>query len=141
MKTSRCATSIWFHHELTLHKGTTGSQMREFVEDATKLLAQHPAIERDSFRVSFLRLSAFSLDVEIFAYFFASGWNQFLEIQGELLLRLMELLQSKGIQMAIQAHDVQLKARGGGEKLMTADTNLRSVNRSAKEIPGATTLE
>jgi MscS family membrane protein len=107
---------FWFHQNLSLNKETTGSQMREFVEELKNLLAQHPAIERGSYRVSFLRLNAFSLDVEIFAYVFAAGWNHFLEIQGELLLRTMELLQSAGIQMSIQPHVVDLTATTARER-------------------------
>jgi MscS family membrane protein len=107
---------FWFNQNLSLHKETTPAQMRGFIEELTNLLAQHPAIERDSYRVSFLRLSAFSLDVEIFAYFFAAGWNHFLEIQGELLLRTMELLQSAGIQMSIQPHVVDLTATTARER-------------------------
>ncbi len=97
-----------FNQTLNLHKETTGAQMREFVDGLTNLLAQHPAVERGSFRVSFLRLSAFSLDVEIFAYFFAAGWNHFLEIQAELLLQIMDLLQSTEIHMAVQPQAVSL---------------------------------
>jgi MscS family membrane protein len=101
---------FWFHQNLSLHKETSGSQMRDLIEGLMNLLAQHPAVERDSFRVNFLRLSAFSLDVEIFAYFFAPSWNHFLQMQGELLLRIMELLQSAGIKMAVQPHAVSLMA-------------------------------
>jgi MscS family membrane protein len=101
---------FWFHQNLSLHKETSGSQMRDLIEGLMNLLAQHPAVERDSLRVSFLRLSAFSLDVEIFAYFFAPSWNHFLQMQGELLLRIMELLQSAGIKMAVQPHAVSLMA-------------------------------
>jgi MscS family membrane protein len=99
---------FFFNQTLNLHKETTGAQMREFVDGVTNLLAQHPAVERGSFRVSFLRLSAFSLDVEIFAYFFAAGWNHFLEIQGELLIQIMKLLQSLEIHMAVQPQAVSL---------------------------------
>ena len=97
-----------FNQTLNLHKETTGAQMREFVDSLTNLLAHHPAVERGSFRVSFLRLSAFSLDVEIFAYFFAAGWNHFLEMQAELLLQIMDLLQSTEIHMAVQPQAVSL---------------------------------
>jgi MscS family membrane protein len=99
---------FWFNQNLSLNHETTGSQMREFVKKLTNLLAQHPAIERDSFRVSLLRVGAFSFDVEINAYFLAAGWNHFLEIQGELLLQILELLQSIGIQMAVQPYSVGL---------------------------------
>jgi MscS family membrane protein len=99
-----------FNQTLSLHKETTGAQMREFVDGLTNLLAQHPAVEPGSFRVSFLRLSVFSLDVEIFSYFFAVGWNHFLEIQAELLLQIMDLLQSTEIHMAVQPQAVSLVA-------------------------------
>jgi MscS family membrane protein len=101
---------FWFTQNLSLHKETTGAQMREFVDSLTNLLAQHPAVVRDSFRVSFLRMGAFSLDVEIFAYFFAGGWNHFLEIQGALLLQIMDLLRSLEIHMAVQPQALSLTA-------------------------------
>jgi MscS family membrane protein len=126
---------FWFRHELNLHKGTTASQMRDFVEGLKKLLAEHPGIDPDSFRVSFLRLSAFSLDVEVFAYFFAGGWNQFLEIQAELLLRTMELLESIGIQMAIQPYDVQFNPQVEGDNAMTADANQLPINQAVIGVP------
>jgi MscS family membrane protein len=99
---------FWFHQNLSLRKETSSSQMRSFVEGATNLLTQHPSADQDSVRVSFLSLGAFSLDLEIFAYIRANGWVHFLEIQGELLLRIMEILQEAGIQMAVQPHAVSV---------------------------------
>jgi MscS family membrane protein len=125
-----------FNQNLSLHKETTPSQMRGFIKDLTNLLARHQAIERDSYRVSFLRLSAFSLDVEIFAYFFAAGWSHFLEIQGELLLRTMELLESAGIQMAIQPQAVQLSGHTEGDNPMAAPAGSAKVN-----LPGTQSSE
>jgi MscS family membrane protein len=101
---------FWFHQNLSLRKETSSSQMRSFVEGATNLLTQHPSADQASARVSFLCLGAFSLDVEIFAYIRANGWVHFLEIQGELLLRIMEILQGAGIQMAVQPHAVSVMA-------------------------------
>jgi len=82
---------------------TTASQMRSVLEGVSNLLEQHPRVERDSVRVRFLRFGACSLDVEIFAYFFARDWSHFLGIQGELLLQIMEIVQTTGAQMAVQA--------------------------------------
>jgi MscS family membrane protein len=101
---------FWFHQNLSLRKDTSSSQMRSFVESTTKLLTQYPNAEPASARVSFLRLGAFSLDVEIFAYIFAQDWPSFLQIQGELLLRIMEILEEADIHMAVQPYSVNLVA-------------------------------
>jgi small-conductance mechanosensitive channel len=55
-------------------------------------------------------LGTFSLDFEIFAYIRARDWPDFLQIQGELLLRIMEILQEGSIQMAVEPRDVSLTA-------------------------------
>jgi MscS family membrane protein len=97
---------FWFHPNLSLRWETTASQMRSVLEALNNLLAQQPNIERDSIRVRFLRFGASSLDVEVFAYFFAHDWSHFLEIQQELLLQIMEIVQAAGTQMALQSHVV-----------------------------------
>lgn len=100
----------WFHQNLSLRKETSCAQMRSFVEGATNLLTRHSDADQASVRVSFLRVGAFSLDVEIFAYIRAPSWPHFLQVQGELLLQIMEILQDAGIQMAVQAHAVSVMA-------------------------------
>ena len=126
---------FWFHQYLSLHKETSSSQMRTLVEQVTSLLDRHPLIERDARRVSLLSLSASSLDVEIFAYFFAKDWNHFLEIQGELLLQIMEMLQSIGIQMAIQSRDVRFNPQTEKENLPAAAADPAPKSLSATASP------
>jgi MscS family membrane protein len=91
---------FWFHPSLSLRYDTTVAQMRSVVAGIRKLLEQHPRVEPNSFFVRFIRFGASSLDLDIFAYVTASDWNQFLETQGELLLRLMEIVQAAGAQIA-----------------------------------------
>jgi MscS family membrane protein len=50
--------------------------------------------------VRFLRFGSSSLEVEVFAYISASDFNEFLEIQERLLLRIMNCIESTGVQMA-----------------------------------------
>jgi MscS family membrane protein len=99
---------FWFHQNLSFRKETSSSQIRSFIESTTNLLTQYPNADAASVRVSYLRLGLFSLDVEIFAYIFAQDWPGFLQIQGELLLRVMEILQEADIQMSVQPHSVTL---------------------------------
>jgi MscS family membrane protein len=112
---------FWFRQDLNLHKETTGSQMRSFIEGVNNLLGQHPAVERSSFRVSFLRFGPYSLDAEIFAYLFARDWNHFMQMQGELLLQIMELRESIGIEIAIQPQEVRLSGQTEGDRPLAED--------------------
>jgi MscS family membrane protein len=93
---------FWFHHVLGLRYDTTASQMCSVLEGLERLLAQHPLIEPASVRVRFLRFGASSLELELYAYFFARDYLHFLEIQSELLRSLMEVVETAGTQIALQ---------------------------------------
>src|SRR4029077_5026180 len=70
----------------------------------------HSSLDATSVRVRFLRLGAFSLEVEIFAYVLARDWGHFLEIQEELLLRVMETIQQAGAEIAFPSQTMYLAA-------------------------------
>jgi MscS family membrane protein len=126
---------FWFHPNLSLRWETTASQMRSVLDGLNNLLAQQPHIERDSIRVRFLRFGTSSLDVEVFAYFFARDWGHFLEIQQELLLQIMEIVQAAGTQMALQSHVVYPVSASDGTNaqasLKTAVTDTRPIDHAA----------
>jgi len=100
---------FWFHHKVGLRYETTAAQMRSIVASITDLLTRHSRVERDSLRVRFLAFGPSSLDVEVFAYIFALGWPHFLEIQGELLLQIMQLVESAGAQIAFPSQTMYLE--------------------------------
>ena len=81
---------FWFHPILALRFGTTSPQICTVLDRIRSLLEESRHLERDSIRVNFLRFGPSSLDVEVFAYVLAVDWNQFLEIQERLLLRIIE---------------------------------------------------
>jgi MscS family membrane protein len=64
------------------------------------LLANHPLVDVSSVRVRFIRLGAFSLDVDVFAYLLARDWNHFLEIQEELLFGITDVVSRAGTSIA-----------------------------------------
>ena len=92
---------FWFHPILTLRCGTTSSQMQIVLDDIRGLLKESRHVEPASARVRFLRFGPYSLDVEVFAYVLARDWNQFLEIQEGLLLRIIGFIESSGVQFAL----------------------------------------
>ena len=59
----------------------------------------------DSVRVRFLRLGAFSLDVDVFAYLRAVDWNHFLELQELLLFGITDVVAHAGAEIALPVAD------------------------------------
>jgi MscS family membrane protein len=88
---------------------TTSDQMQLVLDGIRKLLARHATIEASSIRVRFLRLGAYSLDVDIFAYILARDWAHFLEIQEELLLKITEIVNAAGTSMAFPSQTMYVE--------------------------------
>lgn len=99
---------FWFHHFLGLRYDTTSSQMRAVVEGVRGLLASFPGADPSTVRVRFIRLGQFSLDIELFAYILATDWAHFLEIQQDLLLRIMEVVEHEGTAIALPSQTLTL---------------------------------
>jgi len=99
---------FWLHPMLSLRYETTAGQMRSVLESIRNLLLAHPRVEYDSIRVRFLRFNSSSLDVEVFAYISALDFNDFLEIQEKLLLRIMDAVQAAGTRMAFPSQTTYL---------------------------------
>lgn len=91
---------FWFHPILALRYGTTSPQMCTVLETLRSLLKESRYLETASVRVRFLRFGPTSFDVEIFAYVLARDWSQFLEVQENLLLRIIDCVESSGVQFA-----------------------------------------
>jgi MscS family membrane protein len=91
---------FWFHPVVGLRYETTSQQMRAVVDGIRRLLDEHSSVEHESVRVRFLRLGAFSLDVDVFAYVFARDWNHFLEIQEQLLFAVTGIVEKAGTEIA-----------------------------------------
>jgi MscS family membrane protein len=91
---------FWLHPILTLCSDATSSQMQTLLDGVRSVLKESQDLQFDSVRVRFLRIGISSLDVEIFAYVLAHDWNQFLEIQERLLLRILECVESSGVRFA-----------------------------------------
>jgi MscS family membrane protein len=95
--------------------------MRSVIEGIRKLLVAHSGVDSASVRVRFFRLGSFSLDIEVFAYIFATDWERFLEIQQELLLRVMEIVETVGTAIAFPSQTLHLADAHGPATLARQD--------------------
>lgn len=99
---------FWFHPRLNLRFETSPSQMRTALSDLRNLLLTHSRVEASSVRVRFIAIAQSSLDIEIVAYIFAKDWGHFLEIQEQLLLKLIEIVQQAGAEFAFPSQTMYL---------------------------------
>jgi MscS family membrane protein len=89
-----------FNHTLTLRYETTADQLRFVLVGARRLLYQHPRVESDTARARLVRFAASGIDVELFAYLTSTEIEEFLAIQEDLLLRLMDMVEVAGTALA-----------------------------------------
>jgi len=104
---------FWFRHIVSLRYETSPAQLRTIIETVRAMIAGQPRVEPGSVRVRLLRFGTFSLDIEVFAYFFASDWDGFLEIQEGLLLRIMEIVEESGTSIALPSQTLHVNDRPG----------------------------
>jgi small-conductance mechanosensitive channel len=87
---------IFFHPILNLRYETTPDQLRWLLVALKRLLVSHPMVSPEPARVRFVALGAHSLDLELFAYVRTTDFDEFLAVQEDLLLRIMDLVEESG---------------------------------------------
>ncbi len=110
-----------FQHTFSLRYETTADQLRFVLAESRSLLYRHDKVETETARVRLLRFGASGMDVELFAYLRAMEFEEFLAIQEDLLLRLMDVIESSGTALAFPSQtmyftrDEGVDRRRGGE--------------------------
>ncbi len=81
---------------LGLRYETTPDQLRHLLTQLRELLVAHPRIIEDPLRVRFVGFGDFSLNVEIHAFVRTTDANEFLGIQEDVFLRVIDLVEASG---------------------------------------------
>ena len=110
VETLSARDKFWFHPVIGLRYETTPDQMRLVLDGTRQMLARQTEIDGSSIRVRFLRLNAFSMDVEVFAYLYARDWPHFLEIQEGLLLKITEIVAAAGTGIAFPSQTMYVES-------------------------------
>jgi MscS family membrane protein len=90
-----------FHITLNLLRDTTPEQVRAVLESVGKTLRTHPKIETGAMPVRFVGIGSYSLDLEVFAYVLITDGDEFLKVQQELLLTILEEVAAAGTALAL----------------------------------------
>ncbi len=91
---------ILFNPTIGLRYETTADQLRFLLAEFRRLLYAHPMVETSSARARFVKFADSSLNVEIFSYVRTRDFVQFLAVQEDLLLRLMDIVEAAGSGLA-----------------------------------------
>lgn len=124
-----------FQTELGVRYETSPDQIRYLLVELRKILFAHSRVARDPSRVRFLGFGADSLRIEIFAYILSSDYNEFLEIQEDLNLRIADVLDASGTSLAFTSQTLYL-ARDSGlskEKKSAAEAEVAEWRRKMGE--------
>jgi len=115
---------------------TSADQLRFLLAEIRKLLYQHPKVESSSARVRLLRFGQSSIDLEIFSYILTTDYPEFLAIQEDLLLRIMDLVGESGTSMAFPSQTLYLGKETGPdqEKARAAEAEVERWRKN-KELP------
>ncbi|KPK51578.1 MAG: hypothetical protein AMJ63_12020 [Myxococcales bacterium SG8_38_1] len=119
--------SMLFKTTIGLRYETTPDQMRFVLARIREMLLAHPKISKDPARARAVGFGQSSLDLEIFAYVKTSDWNEYLAVQEDLVLRIMDIVREAGTSFAFPSR-TYYHARDPGldtEKQKAAEQKVR----------------
>jgi MscS family membrane protein len=90
-----------FHFTLNLRRDTTPDQVRSLLDSIRSVLEQHPKLETGSFPVRFVGVGTYSLDIEVIAYVLTRDGDEFLQIQQDLFLAILDAVEAAGTALAL----------------------------------------
>ncbi len=119
---------IRFYTKLGLRYETTGDQLRWVLAEVRRLLLSHPKVDPDPARIRFVGYGQSSLDLELFAFVATPDFNEYLAIQEDLLLRIMDIVGASGTGFAFPSSTTYLARDGGldAERAREAEARVRA---------------
>ncbi len=92
---------IWFHPTLNLRRDTTADQLMKVLASLNQILKGQAKVETGRLPVRFIGVSASSLDIEVVAYIATADNEEFLAVQQELLLKMLQAVEDAGTALAV----------------------------------------
>lgn len=97
---------MWFHPTLRLRRGTTPEQIRQMMNAVGEILKEHTQVDPTDVPLRFTKITTDSYDLEVFAYVLTADFNRFLEVQSELLLKILEAAERLNIGFAVPLQEL-----------------------------------
>jgi MscS family membrane protein len=98
---------------------TSAEQLRFLLTRLREMLLAHPRILKDSARVRLTGLGASSKDMEMFAYARTGDWAEFLGIQEDIFLRVIDIVEQSGTGFAFPSQTLYFARDTGPDQEQT----------------------
>jgi MscS family membrane protein len=112
------------NHRLQLGSETLPDQLRYVIAEIRKILYGHPKVETGSARIRLTGIKDSSFELEVFAYVLETAFETFLEIQEDILLRILDTVETSGTRFALPSRtmyasrDTELDKTKGQEAMV-----------------------
>lgn len=117
-----------FKPTLSLRRDTKPEDIRKMMEAVAQVLKSHPEVDPTAVPVRFSKISKESFDLDVFSYVLTTDGDQFLRVQNELLLKIIEAALGLKIEFAVPITETVAPAL-----VMQADPNQRASNGSRSD--------
>ena len=92
---------VLLRENLRLRYEATREQLQDVMSEIDSMLRDHERIAEEPLRVRFNGFGEYFLEVEIYAYAMTRAWPEFLEIREDVLLKVMDIIERSGTQLAL----------------------------------------
>ena len=124
---------------LGIEYGNAPDAVLSVVQAIREMLMTHDLIEPDSVVVQFTDFGASSLDLMIISFMKTPGWNEFQAARQDINLKIMSLLDERGVGVAFPTHTVILesaaKSGDGPQSTYFPPPKAEPVGRTAADSP------
>lgn len=108
IENSSARDRILFNPTIGLVYGSTRAQIELVIDDTKKLLAGHPKVWQESFRVRLAAFGASSIDISVLCWIDTSDYNEYTAVVEQLLLEIMRIVDNAGTGFAFPSQTVFL---------------------------------
>ncbi len=99
--------------KLCLPYETTREQLVQVLSKVGAMLREHPRVETATAWIRLARLAESTLELEMQAYVLTRDYDDFTAVREDLLLQVMDLVESCGTSLALPSHTVYLADQSG----------------------------
>jgi MscS family membrane protein len=127
---------ILFKTNLGLRPESKADHVRFVLSEIRKLLYSHPKVETQTVRVRLIDVAGGTLSVELLSYILTRDFNEFAAVREDLLLRIMDVMEDSGGNLALPAQTLYL-SRDAGVEQQKADDAVKKVTemRDGNKLP------
>jgi len=98
---------------LNLRSETKADHLRFILAEVRRLLYSHPKVESSTVRVRLIDIAGAAPNVEVMSYILTQDFNEFAAVREDVLLRLMDIVESSGSGLALPSQTLYLGRDAG----------------------------